>query len=83
MISLKTPNATATRKQLWLLHTLVKQDTRDWKLTMQEASDKISEFKLDNGRHPDYQPITGNFYELYDWLDRNGIAHMLNPEEYI
>lgn len=39
------PEAPATRKQLWLLHILTKEDTRAWQLTMQEASDKIGELK--------------------------------------
>ena len=51
-ITLRNPGAPATNKQLWLLHLLTKQDTRDWKLTMQEASDKINELK-GNG-HKEY-----------------------------
>ena len=42
---LKTPEAPATSKQLWLLHILTKQDTRSWQLTMREASKKIEELK--------------------------------------
>ena len=44
-MKLSNPNAPATSKQLYYLHLLTKQDTRDWKLTMEEASDKISELK--------------------------------------
>jgi len=50
-MQLRTPNAPASRKQLWLLHILTKEDTREWKLTMQEASDKITELK-GNGNKP-------------------------------
>ncbi len=62
MIELKTPNAPATDKQLWRLHELTGEDTREWKLTMQQASDKIAELEeddlsvpveqVDNGREP-------------------------------
>jgi len=45
MTRINSPDASASRKQLWLLHMLTKEDTRDWELTMQEASDKISEIK--------------------------------------
>ena len=41
------PDAPATRKQLWLLHILTKEDTRQSKLTIKEASDKIAELKGD------------------------------------
>ena len=44
-ITLKTPDAPATAKQLWLLHILTKEDTRGLTLTMQEASDRIAELK--------------------------------------
>ena len=53
MIQLHTPEAPATSKQLWLLHILTKQNTQDWKLTMQEASDKIEELK-GNGTKKEY-----------------------------
>jgi len=43
MTVLKTPNAPATSRQLWRLHQLMGEDTRDLQLTMQEASDRISE----------------------------------------
>jgi len=45
MVTLRTPEAPATSKQLWLLHILTKTDTRALQLTMQQASDKISELK--------------------------------------
>jgi hypothetical protein len=35
----------ATTKQLWYLHILTKQDTRDWKLTAKGASDMINALK--------------------------------------
>lgn len=43
--TLQNPTAPATKKQLWLLHILTKQDTRGWNLTMQQASDKINQLK--------------------------------------
>ena len=48
-MNLSNPNASATSKQLYYLHLLTKQDTRAWKLTMKEASDKISELKGNGG----------------------------------
>lgn len=45
MVTLRTPNAPATKRQLWLLHLLTKTDTRGMKLTMQEASDRINALK--------------------------------------
>lgn len=51
-MKLNNPDAPATKKQLWLLHLLTKEDTRDWKLTMQEASDKINELKPGNKVKP-------------------------------
>lgn len=47
MVILKTPDASATSKQLWRLHQLTKEDTRGLDLTMQDASDRIS--KLESG----------------------------------
>src|SRR3990172_12598190 len=47
MVTLRNPEAPATSKQLWRLHQLTKDDTRDLDLTMREASDRIS--KLENG----------------------------------
>lgn len=44
-IKLNKPNEPATRKQLYMLHILTGEDTRNWKLTKQEASNKISELK--------------------------------------
>jgi hypothetical protein len=34
--------APATPKQLWFLHCLTKQNTKDWQITMKEASDLIT-----------------------------------------
>ena len=44
-MTISNPDAPATSKQLYYLHLLTKQDTRAWKLTIKEASDKISELK--------------------------------------
>ena len=62
MVSLKNPEAPASKRQLYRLHELTDKDTREWKLTMQEASDKIDALELsnvepappmeDNGRDP-------------------------------
>jgi len=40
--TIKEPDAPATRKQLWMLHTILGIDSRGLQLTIQEASDKIS-----------------------------------------
>jgi hypothetical protein len=40
-IAIRTPEAPATSKQLWLLHTLTKTDTRNLNITMLEASNRI------------------------------------------
>jgi hypothetical protein len=37
--------AKATAKQLWYLHILTKQDTREWLISMKEASDMITVLK--------------------------------------
>jgi len=50
MVTLKTPEAPATSKQLWLLHILTKTDTRNLDITMQEASNRIEQLK-GNGKH--------------------------------
>ena len=42
---LKNPELPATSKQLWLLHILTKTDTRELKLTMAEASERIEQLK--------------------------------------
>lgn len=47
MVTLKNPEAPATSKQLWKIHQLTKEDTRDLDITMQEASDRIS--RLEQG----------------------------------
>ena len=44
MITLKSPDAPATRKQLWALFCATKRDHRNDGLTMQEASDLISKY---------------------------------------
>lgn len=45
-VLLKNPNAPATQAQLWKLHKLTGEDTRDWHITMQEASDRIDELEV-------------------------------------
>jgi len=54
-MKLNNPTAPATRKQLWLLHILTKEDTRDWQLTIEQASNKIGELK-GNGKRPLVNP---------------------------
>lgn len=49
------PDEPATKKQLWLLHILTKEDTRQLKLTIKQASDKIAELK-GNGKRPLVDP---------------------------
>lgn len=44
-MTLKNPDAPATKSQLWLLHILTKSDTRNLKITMSEASKRIAELK--------------------------------------
>ncbi len=61
MVTLRTPGAPATSKQLWLLHILTKTDTRNLNLTMQEASGRINELKTNhnsNGSRPLVNPHT-------------------------
>ncbi len=43
-IAIKNPNAPATERQLWKLHTLTNKDTRALDITMQQASDLIDKF---------------------------------------
>lgn len=45
MVTLRTPDAPATTRQLWLLHVLTKQDTRGLNITMTEASRRIEDAK--------------------------------------
>jgi hypothetical protein len=45
---LQTPDAPASSRQLWKLHTLTGEDTRGLDITMQEAHDKIAQ--LEAGR---------------------------------
>lgn len=52
---IKSPDAPATDKQLWYLHKLTGEDTRDWQLTKQQASNKIAE--LQNGNIHQWQEI--------------------------
>jgi len=47
MVTLKTPEAPATSRQLWRLHQLTGEDTRPLNISMQEASDRIS--RLESG----------------------------------
>lgn len=56
MVTLRTPKAPATSKQLWLLHILTKTDTRKLNITMQQASDRINELKSNNGKRPLVNP---------------------------
>lgn len=46
MVVLAHPEAPATKRQLFMLHKLTGEDTSGWKLTMQQASDKIEELEL-------------------------------------
>ncbi len=52
MVTLRTPEAPATSKQLWLLHILTKTDTRQLNITMAEASKRIEDLKSLNGKYP-------------------------------
>jgi len=47
MVVLNKPLAPATKKQLFMIHQLTGEDTRELELTMQEASDRIEELELD------------------------------------
>jgi len=49
-MTMSKPDLPATKKQLWLLHLLTKEDTRNWNLTVKQASEKISELKGSNGK---------------------------------
>jgi len=44
-LTVRNLNSAATNRQLWYLHQLTGDDTRDWKLTKQQASDKIAELE--------------------------------------
>lgn len=50
MVTLRKPDAPATSRQLWRLHQLTKEDTRDLDITMQEASDRINRLESGNGK---------------------------------
>ena len=41
---IKFPNTSATKKQLWLLHLLTRENTVDWKITAGEASALIKKY---------------------------------------
>ncbi len=56
MVTLRTPSAPATSKQLWLLHILTKTDTRNLNITMAEASERIAELKH-NDNHKGTRPM--------------------------
>ncbi len=58
MVTLKTPEAPATSKQLWLLHILTKTDTRKLDITMQEASNRIEELKSNGNHKPSHLTTT-------------------------
>lgn len=67
MVMLKNPNDKATSKQLWLLHILTKQDTRNWNLTMLEASQKIESLKSGkptNSKQIENKPKSTNEIEV-------------------
>lgn len=67
---LRNPEAPATPRQLWRLHKLTGEDTRELKLTMQEASDKIAELEGWNiGSYE--QPSFGNEWHETppEWLE--------------
>ena len=51
-MTISKPDIPATKKQLWLLHLLTKEDTRNWNLTVKQASDKISELKGSSNHKP-------------------------------
>jgi len=59
-MNIRTPEALATSKQLWLLHVLTKTDTRNLNITMQEASDRIeaAKQKQGQGKQPDKKHTT-------------------------
>ncbi len=59
MVTLKTPEAPATSKQLWLLHLLTKTDTRNLNITMQEASNRIEQLKANGNHKPSHLTTTG------------------------
>ena len=46
MVVIRNPDAPATAKQLWALHELTGEDTRNWQLSKQEASDRIEALEL-------------------------------------
>ena len=74
--TLSNPEAPATSKQLWLLHILTKQDTRIWRLTMQEASDKINELK-GNGHKPDTKhSTTKRHWGIDTFVQTSGSGHL-------
>ena len=84
-MKISNPDAPATSKQLYYLHLLTKQDTRGWKLTIEEASAKINELKgngnhnEDHGNHDKAMPIPLRqiFYGARQKL--NALEH-LEPE---
>jgi len=43
--AIRKPEHPATRKQLWYLHVLTGQDTRDWNMTVQQAHEIIQSLK--------------------------------------
>ncbi len=45
VVTLKTPEAPATSKQLWYLHILTKTDTRGLSMSMEEASNAIASIR--------------------------------------
>jgi hypothetical protein len=56
-VTMLNPNDPATPKQLWALHCITRQDTRQWNLTKSEASALISKSKAGE----DIKPLCVNF----------------------
>lgn len=48
MVTLSKPDNPATSRQLYRLHELTGEDTREWELTMQEASERITALENQN-----------------------------------
>lgn len=84
MVTLRTPEAPATSKQLWLLHILTKTDTRNLNLTMQQASDRINELKSNgNGNHPQPDIIKTQSTPLFTTVDAEKIVdNRIKPDKW-
>ena len=79
-MTISNPDAPATSKQLYYLHLLTKQDTRDWKLTMKEASDKISELK-GNGNNK-VSPIPQSKVKLTKQQEKYYLLSVFRPSQH-